>query len=126
MTCQDSIPLLHTHLVDVLIHINTFSPSRTLEKVIKYWPTSIVEELFANTDGRYTQKVFISRLHEKTLDDEWVKVIITQVEKMYISTKAEVIQQKLSHLRLWWSLKAVSAKETGMPDMKTKKVEDIE
>jgi hypothetical protein len=30
------------------------------------------------------------------LDDEWVKVIITEVEKMYISTKAEVIQQKMS------------------------------
>jgi len=61
-----------------------------------------VEELFANTDGRYTQKVFISRIHEKTLDDEWVKVIITEVDKMYISTKAEVIQQKMSRLRLWW------------------------
>ena len=74
-----------------------------MEKVTKYWPTlSIVEDLFANTDERYPEKVFMDRLEEKALDDEWVKVIITEVEKMYISTKArEVIQQKMSRLRLW-------------------------
>jgi recombinational DNA repair protein RecR len=73
-----------------------------LEKVNKYWPTlSIVEDLFANTDERYPQQVFMDRLEEKALEDEWVKVIITEVEKMYISTTAEVIQQKMSRLRLW-------------------------
>ena len=60
-----------------------------------------MEDLFANTDERYPQKVFMDRLEEKDFDDEWVKVIITEVEKMYISTKAEVIQQKMSRLRLW-------------------------
>jgi hypothetical protein len=73
-----------------------------LEKVNKYWPTlSIVEDLFAKTDERYPQKVFRDRVEEKALEDEWVKVIITEVEKMYISTTAEVIQQKMSRLRLW-------------------------
>ena len=62
-----------------------------------------MEDLFANTDERYPQKVFMDRLEEKAFDDEWVKVIITEVEKMHISTKAEVIQQKMSRLRLWWS-----------------------